>query len=146
MFVDARTLPQHIAIDVDSCIVGAGAAGITLARDLARGNRKIAVLESGSFEFDADTQKLYAGAVAGGAYTPLDRDRLRYLGAPPTIGRVLAGNLTRSTSPTGRLDWTHCGRSTSARTKPASSARTPLSRRTGAPTRRGRCSWARKLV
>ena len=80
MFVDARTLPQHFAIDVDICIVGAGAAGITLARDLAATNRRVAVLESGSFDFDAATQSLYAGEVSGHAYTPLDRDRLRYFG------------------------------------------------------------------
>jgi choline dehydrogenase-like flavoprotein len=80
MFVDARTLPQKFVIDADVCIVGAGAAGITLARDLSGGNRRIALLESGNFDFDADTQKLYAGEVVGQAYTPLDRDRLRYLG------------------------------------------------------------------
>ena len=80
MFVDARTLPQRFAIHADICIVGAGAAGITLARDLSGGNRRIAVLESGNFDFDPDTQKLYAGEVVGVAYTPLDRDRLRYLG------------------------------------------------------------------
>ena len=80
MFVDARTLPQRFTVDVDICIVGAGAAGITLARDLSGGKRKIAVFESGNFDFDAETQQLYAGQVAGQAYTPLDRDRLRYLG------------------------------------------------------------------
>ena len=80
MFVDARTLPQKFVVDADVCIVGAGAAGITLARELSGGNRRIALLESGNFDFDADTQKLYAGEVVGQAYTPLDRDRLRYLG------------------------------------------------------------------
>ena len=80
MFVDARTLPPKFVIDVDICIVGAGAAGITLARNLSGGNRRIALLESGNFDFDANTQKLYAGEVVGQAYTPLDRDRLRYLG------------------------------------------------------------------
>jgi choline dehydrogenase-like flavoprotein len=80
MFVNARTLPQNFIIDADICIVGAGAAGITLARDLSGGNRKIAVLESGNFDFDAATQALYAGEVAGQVYAPLDRDRLRFLG------------------------------------------------------------------
>jgi len=80
MFVDAKTLPQRFSIDVDVCIVGAGAAGITLARDLSGGNRKIAVLESGNFDFEAATQALYAGEVAGKPYSPLDRDRLRYFG------------------------------------------------------------------
>ena len=80
MFVDARNLPQGFAVNADICIVGAGAAGITIARDLASGNRTVAVFESGSFDFDAETQKLYAGEVVGVAYTPLEADRLRYLG------------------------------------------------------------------
>jgi choline dehydrogenase-like flavoprotein len=80
MFVDARTLSQRFVIDADVCIIGAGAAGITLARDLSGGSRKIALFESGNFDFDADTQKLYAGEVVQQAYIPLDRDRLRYFG------------------------------------------------------------------
>lgn len=80
MFIDSKTLPKDFAVDVDVCIVGAGAAGITLARDLAGGNRTVALFESGGFEFDAGTQALYAGAVVGHYFTPLDRDRLRYLG------------------------------------------------------------------
>jgi choline dehydrogenase-like flavoprotein len=80
MFVDARTLPQGQMVQADVCIIGAGAAGITLARDLADGKLKIAVMESGDVEYDHDTQNLYAGEVVGVAYTPLDRDRLRYLG------------------------------------------------------------------
>ncbi len=80
MFVDAKKLAKNFSIDVDVCIVGAGAAGITLARDLAARNRSVALIESGSYDFDADTQALYAGAVVGHDFTPLDRDRLRFLG------------------------------------------------------------------
>ncbi|HXR19680.1 MAG TPA: GMC family oxidoreductase [Steroidobacteraceae bacterium] len=80
MFVDAKKLSKNFTIDVDVCIVGAGAAGITLARDLAGRNRTVALIESGGFDFDADTQALYAGAVVGHDFTPLNRDRLRYLG------------------------------------------------------------------
>jgi choline dehydrogenase-like flavoprotein len=80
MFVDAKKLSKNFSIDVDVCIVGAGAGGITLARDLASRNRTVALFESGSFEYDADTQALYSGAVVGHDFTPLDRDRLRFLG------------------------------------------------------------------
>ncbi len=80
MFVDAKKLSKNFTVDADICIVGAGAAGITLARDLAGRNRTVALFESGGLEFDADTQALYAGAVVGHDFTPLDRDRLRYLG------------------------------------------------------------------
>jgi len=70
MLIDARTLPQGFSVDVDVCIIGAGAGGITLARDLSGGNRKIAVLDSGNFNFEAATQALYAGEVAGKPYSP----------------------------------------------------------------------------
>jgi choline dehydrogenase-like flavoprotein len=80
MFVDARQLPAQSKIEADICIIGAGPAGITLARDLAAGHRRVAVFESGGFEFDAETQKLYTGQVVGHPYTPLAADRLRYLG------------------------------------------------------------------
>jgi choline dehydrogenase-like flavoprotein len=80
MFVDAKKLSKNFTIDADVCIVGAGAAGITLARDLAARNRTVALIESGGIEYDADTQALYAGAVVGHDFTPLDRDRLRFLG------------------------------------------------------------------
>jgi choline dehydrogenase-like flavoprotein len=80
MFIDARKLPLNYAIDADICIIGAGAAGITIARELAGGRQQIALLESGDFEFDINTQKLYAGEVIGVAYRPLDISRLRFLG------------------------------------------------------------------
>ena len=35
MFVDARTIPEDHVLGTDVCIIGAGAAGITLARELA---------------------------------------------------------------------------------------------------------------
>ena len=43
------------------CIVGAGAAGITLALELDGKPGSVCVLESGGFEYDAATQSLAAG-------------------------------------------------------------------------------------
>jgi choline dehydrogenase-like flavoprotein len=80
MFIDSTTLPENTTIKADVCIIGAGAAGITLARDLAGGNRRIVVFESGGFDFNQETQHLYEGDVIGQPFTPLDADRLRYLG------------------------------------------------------------------
>jgi choline dehydrogenase-like flavoprotein len=80
MFIDLTTLADNTTIDADVCIIGAGAAGITLARDLAGGNRRIAVFESGGFDFSQETQHLYEGEVTGQPFTPLDTDRLRYFG------------------------------------------------------------------
>jgi choline dehydrogenase-like flavoprotein len=80
MFIDARTLPQDFTIEADVCIIGGGAAGITLARELSDGRRKVVILESGGFEYDVGTQALYAGEVIGMDYVPLEAGRLRFLG------------------------------------------------------------------
>lgn len=80
MFVDARTLPEGINLDADICIIGGGAAGITLARDLAGGGRKTVLLESGGFDFSEATQDLYDGKLAGQPLHPLNMERLRFLG------------------------------------------------------------------
>jgi choline dehydrogenase-like flavoprotein len=80
MIVDAQSLPQQHTVDVDVCIIGGGAAGISLVRALAASGLRIALFEGGGFEFSAESQALYAADVIGHSYTPLDRDRLRYLG------------------------------------------------------------------
>lgn len=80
MFIDATTLPGNTVIETDLCIIGAGAAGITLARDLSGSNQSVALFESGGFDFDQETQDLYKGDVIGQPYDPLDMDRLRYFG------------------------------------------------------------------
>jgi len=59
MFVDANALPAGAHTAADVCIVGAGAAGITLARTLARYGVTTALLESGGLTPDVDTQRLY---------------------------------------------------------------------------------------
>lgn len=80
MFLDARSLPEGEALSADICIVGAGAAGITLACELAGADFRVLLIESGGFDYAADTQDLYAGEVVGAEYFPLDAERLRYFG------------------------------------------------------------------
>lgn len=79
MFIDGRTLPQGTVIETDIAIIGAGAAGITLARELRNSRREITLIESGSLELDADTQALYEGQ-SGAVEYPLAESRLRYFG------------------------------------------------------------------
>jgi len=69
----------------DICIVGAGAAGITLARDLLRSGYGVCLLEAGGIDFDAQTQALYAGANVGMPYYDLDQARLRFFGGTTSI-------------------------------------------------------------
>lgn len=79
MLVDARTIPENTTIDTDVCIVGAGAAGITLAKEFAGAGFRISLLEGGGFEFDEATQDLYRGETVG-SHIPLNVMRLRYFG------------------------------------------------------------------
>lgn len=80
MFIDARTLPENTFIECDICIIGAGAAGITLARELIDQPLQVCLLESGGLEFDEVTQSLYAGENVGEPYYSLAEARARYLG------------------------------------------------------------------
>ena len=80
MFIDSRTLTEGSRIESDVCIVGAGAAGITIARELIGKPFRICLIESGGLEPDQETQSLYQGEIVGFPYYPLDLIRLRYFG------------------------------------------------------------------
>lgn len=86
--IDARTLPDASPIEADLVIIGGGLAGITLAKQLAGGPLKVAILESGGLEIDGDNQALYAGSgvqkAPGNPDRPFDQypvqSRIRALG------------------------------------------------------------------
>jgi choline dehydrogenase-like flavoprotein len=80
MFIDARTVPDGTSLETDVCIMGAGAAGITLAREFIGQNFRVHIFESGGLEQDDDTQSLYDGENVGIPYFPLNSCRLRYFG------------------------------------------------------------------
>ena len=80
MFVDFRSGDAESDIHCDICIVGAGPAGITLARDLIGSNIEVCVLESGGFEFSEPVQSLYEGEEVGLQNASPAHCRLRYFG------------------------------------------------------------------
>ncbi|MDO9128206.1 MAG: FAD-dependent oxidoreductase, partial [Parvibaculum sp.] len=79
MFIDGRSVPEGTVVETDLAIIGAGAAGISIARELAGSGISVTLLESGGFDFDAETQDLYEGEMGGVDY-PLTSSRLRYFG------------------------------------------------------------------
>src|SRR5688500_17191170 len=84
MFHDARQLEGGAEIRADVCIVGAGAAGIAIARELIGQPQRVALLTSGGFEFARGPQLLYAGDNVGRAgYTPY-WSRVRMYGGTTT--------------------------------------------------------------
>jgi choline dehydrogenase-like flavoprotein len=64
----------------DVCIVGAGPAGITLARALAKGGWTVGLFEGGAEDVATESQELYDGDIIGEEYPPLETVRLRFLG------------------------------------------------------------------
>lgn len=81
MIEDIRTGPEDGAtLDFDLAIIGAGPAGITLARELAGRGLSIALLEAGGMDPpDAEERALYDGDVTGLPY-PLAASRQRFFG------------------------------------------------------------------
>ncbi|HVY81661.1 MAG TPA: GMC family oxidoreductase [Steroidobacteraceae bacterium] len=80
MIIDGRSIPARTQLAADLCIVGAGAAGITLALALADADLSIMVLESGGLTPEPDTQDMARGRNVGLDYVPLESARLRCLG------------------------------------------------------------------
>jgi choline dehydrogenase-like flavoprotein len=80
MLADAGTGRDRFAKRFDVCVIGAGPAGITLARTLAARGLDVALMEAGGLEFSAESQAFYAGENVGIESYPTDESRLRYLG------------------------------------------------------------------
>ncbi len=85
MLIDARTLQEDTLVETDICIIGAGAAGITLAQQFIDQPYQVCLLESGGLDFDEATQSLYAGENIGLPYFPLKEARARYLGGSTNL-------------------------------------------------------------
>jgi choline dehydrogenase-like flavoprotein len=69
-------------LKADVCIVGAGAAGLTLAHALRGSGLRVLVLESGPVD---DPDRWNAGEVAGHAYNGLARGRVRGIGGTTAV-------------------------------------------------------------
>ena len=81
MLIDFRTAAAGTEIEADLCVIGAGAAGITIAREFAGRPIRVCLVESGGFDFDDETQALCQGEAAGTrAPRELEISRLRYFG------------------------------------------------------------------
>jgi len=80
MIVDARTLDEDV-VETDVCIIGAGPAGIAIAREFDGTDVRVCVLESGGLEMDEGTASLQRGESVGvPPYDRLDDARSRIFG------------------------------------------------------------------
>lgn len=76
---------QDLSVDTEVCVVGAGAAGVAISRDLCRAGREVCLLEAGALDYEADTQDLFAGQNVGMDYYELGDSRLRFFGGTTSI-------------------------------------------------------------
>jgi choline dehydrogenase-like flavoprotein len=77
---DARSVPADTVVRGDVCIIGAGPAGISMARAMRGQALRVVLLESGSFWPHPAAQALYEGHNVGRHYFPLDGCRVRTFG------------------------------------------------------------------
>ncbi len=80
MHIDARKLDDNSVIEGDICIVGAGAAGISMAIEWMNTPYKVILLEGGGFEYEDRVQELYSGKTTGQTYYPIKSSELHYFG------------------------------------------------------------------
>jgi choline dehydrogenase-like flavoprotein len=80
VLIDARSLPENERLEADICIVGAGPAGITLARELLSTGARICILESGDLMPGGPASRLRGGESVGYPYARLDNVNERAVG------------------------------------------------------------------
>jgi choline dehydrogenase-like flavoprotein len=85
MLIDAGRLPDGHTVRADVCVIGAGPAGLTLAREFERHRVRAVVLESGGLRARDATRCLAEGVTCGHDYYELDTCRVRMLGGTSSV-------------------------------------------------------------
>lgn len=86
MIESAQRVPRGTTIEADVCVVGGGAAGITLALSLSGRGLQVLLLEAGERTNDPKAQAHYEGEVADERmHSPVHRYRLRGLGGSTSL-------------------------------------------------------------
>ncbi|HEY2624258.1 MAG TPA: GMC oxidoreductase [Dyella sp.] len=80
MIIDYRIGPHAADMDADLCIIGAGAAGIAIARSFIGTTVKVCLLESGGNSGEQQTQALYEGSSVGAVALDPGSSRMRVFG------------------------------------------------------------------
>ena len=78
-------LPGPIALDADICIIGAGAAGLLMAREFLATGLEVVILEGGGWTATDDGQDLFDGEVDGDGFRGLQAGRSREFGGATTL-------------------------------------------------------------
>ncbi|WP_046868450.1 FAD-dependent oxidoreductase, partial [Microvirga massiliensis] len=78
MIANFSDYPSSGLGDIDICVIGGGAAGITIAKHLDGSGIRVLLLEGGEMEASEPSQKIYEGISDG--YASLTATRLRFFG------------------------------------------------------------------
>lgn len=85
MIVDGRQIEPGLTLATDVCIIGAGAAGLTIAAELIGSGLNVIVLEAGGPRAERSVQDAARGVLAEGVvHDPLELVRQRRLGGTTT--------------------------------------------------------------
>ena len=82
---DFNAFNDGTSFSADVCIIGAGAAGITIAREFLGTRFHVVVLEGGGLDPEADSQKLFESEVVGLPHASIHDGRARVLGGTTTL-------------------------------------------------------------
>jgi choline dehydrogenase-like flavoprotein len=85
MIQDFNELDAGASFTADFCIIGAGAAGITIAREFLGTHHTVLVLEGGGIDPDKESQKLFESEVVGLPHASIHDGRARILGGTTTL-------------------------------------------------------------
>jgi choline dehydrogenase-like flavoprotein len=85
MIKDFREFEDGSVVAADVCIVGAGAAGIAIAREFIGTRYGVVLLESGGFAPEIDTQRLYDSEIVGLPHDSIEQGRARIFGGTTTL-------------------------------------------------------------
>ncbi len=80
MLIDTKTIKEPETFQSDICIMGGGVAGITLAKELTDKKMNVILLDSGSENYDQETQDLYKAESKPESFPKPSSSRLRFLG------------------------------------------------------------------
>ena len=88
MLIDSRTLALNEVVNTEVCILGAGPAGISIAKEFIGQKFRVCILESGDVEFNAETASLGEGESVGDPFSPLHEMRHRQYGGMSNVWNV----------------------------------------------------------
>ena len=108
MMIDSNKISEGKIIETDVCIVGAGVAGISLARELIGEKISVGLFECGDLKPDNETQSFFWGKTIGHPYYPLDMTRSCGFGGSAHRWNIdlLTGNFGVRLHPLDAIDFT----------------------------------------